>query len=61
MYVCICVCMYICMYVFMYVSFIYMVYCLSHYSGNTASFKIILVYIYSYLIILHLICQIVFR
>jgi hypothetical protein len=41
--------------------FFYMVYYLSHYSGNTTSFTIILADIYSYLIILHLICQIVFR
>jgi len=35
-----------------------MVYCLSHYSGNTTSFTIILVNMYSYLVILHLICQV---
>jgi len=39
-------CMYVCMYEWMYVCmcvylFIYMVYCLSHYNGNTTSFTIL--------------------
>ena len=39
MYVCVFVCMYVCMYVCMCVfCYIYIVYCLFHYSGNTTSF-----------------------
>ena len=61
-----CVRVCVCMYVFFN---IYMVYCLSHHSGNTTSFTVISVDMYTiftiisvnmctYLVILHLICQV---
>jgi len=46
MYVRVYVCMYVCMYVCVCV-FLYVVYCFSHYSGNTTRFAIILVDVYT--------------